>query len=95
MKCRQCGSEIADKALVCYRCGAATSEPKFQAPGPRQRRSSLRLVTGVLAVVLLGLCAVYLAQASAGSSSPAVRWLIVVLAAAIIAVRLLGRRSRG
>jgi uncharacterized membrane protein YvbJ len=23
MKCRQCGTEIADKALICFRCGTA------------------------------------------------------------------------
>jgi hypothetical protein len=26
VKCRACGTEIADKALVCYRCGAAVTE---------------------------------------------------------------------
>lgn len=27
MKCRNCGTEIADKAIVCYRCGVGTTEP--------------------------------------------------------------------
>ena len=27
MQCRNCGTEIADKAIVCYRCGAATTDP--------------------------------------------------------------------
>jgi len=26
MKCRECGTEIADKALICFRCGAAVQE---------------------------------------------------------------------
>ena len=26
MKCRQCGTEIADKALICFRCGTAVTE---------------------------------------------------------------------
>ena len=26
MKCRQCGTEISDKALICYRCGTAATE---------------------------------------------------------------------
>ena len=25
MTCRSCGAEIADKAIVCYRCGASTA----------------------------------------------------------------------
>ena len=27
MQCRSCGTEIADKAIVCYRCGAGTTDP--------------------------------------------------------------------
>ena len=27
MNCRSCGTEIADKALICFRCGAATTDP--------------------------------------------------------------------
>jgi uncharacterized membrane protein YvbJ len=26
VKCRNCGTEIADKALICFRCGAAVTE---------------------------------------------------------------------
>ncbi len=26
MKCRECGTEIADKALICFRCGASVKE---------------------------------------------------------------------
>ena len=31
MICRKCGTEIAAKALICYRCGTATTEPLFSA----------------------------------------------------------------
>ena len=27
MTCRKCGTEIAAKAIICYKCGAATTEP--------------------------------------------------------------------
>jgi hypothetical protein len=27
MLCRSCGTEIAEKAIICYRCGAGTSDP--------------------------------------------------------------------
>jgi hypothetical protein len=37
MICRQCGTEIADKALICYRCGAATTERRFEPPAPKRR----------------------------------------------------------
>jgi hypothetical protein len=32
MTCRHCGTEIADKALICFRCGKATAEPRITPP---------------------------------------------------------------
>ena len=54
MICRSCGTEIADKAIICYRCGAATTDP-LRKPAEIRRRS--RLVPAVLLVlfVLVGL----------------------------------------
>jgi uncharacterized membrane protein YvbJ len=57
MICKHCGTEIADKALICYRCGNATTEPRVKPPvdSPlfqRPRRSRLRIITIVIAVVL-------------------------------------------
>ena len=28
MQCRQCGTEIAAKAIICYKCGTATAVPE-------------------------------------------------------------------
>ncbi len=36
MRCRFCDTEIAAKALICYRCGRATSDPRV-APPPLRR----------------------------------------------------------
>ena len=57
MKCTHCGTEIADKALICYRCGNATTEPRIKPPAEeslfvRRRRSRLPLVAIVLLIVL-------------------------------------------
>jgi hypothetical protein len=49
--CRHCGTEIADKAIVCYRCGRGTTEPVRKPAEIRQRRSPLLVV--VIVVVLL------------------------------------------
>ncbi len=35
MTCRSCGTEIAEKAIVCYRCGAPTAEPAVNRPAPQ------------------------------------------------------------
>jgi len=56
MICKYCGTEIADKALICYRCGNATTEPRIKPPsaGPifeRRRRSRVPIV--VLAIVIV------------------------------------------
>jgi hypothetical protein len=32
MQCRNCNTQIADNALICYRCGRATSDPKVKPP---------------------------------------------------------------
>jgi uncharacterized membrane protein len=93
MKCRQCGTEIADKAIVCYRCGTATTEAKFKAPAPRPR-SSLNLVSSVLAVVLLALSALYMQRFVTVGAPDALRWVIIVLAVALVALRVIARRAR-
>lgn len=59
MICRSCGTEIADKAIVCYRCGAATTDPVRQPVKIRRSRPLLPLVL----LVLLVLAGLYLALA--------------------------------
>ena len=55
MRCSSCGTEIADKALICYRCGAATTAPRIAPPPPPVERGPLPLL--VVLVVLLALSA--------------------------------------
>ena len=57
MTCKHCGANIADKALICYRCGTATTEPRVKPPdeGPifqKRRRSPLPIVLIVILIVL-------------------------------------------
>jgi hypothetical protein len=51
MKCRSCGAEIAANALICYKCGAATTDPKIQPPA---RRSGMGRGS-IAGLILLGL----------------------------------------
>jgi hypothetical protein len=60
MICRQCGTEIADKAIVCYRCGAGTTDPVRKPVVIRKRRGRLLPLVALVLMVLLGL---YLGQA--------------------------------
>jgi hypothetical protein len=55
MICKHCGTEIADKALICYRCGAATAEPRIKPPAEasifvKRRRSKLPWLLALLAL---------------------------------------------
>jgi uncharacterized membrane protein YvbJ len=61
MQCRNCGTEIAEKALICYRCGTATTEAKYK-PAPIRRRRSRpsRMITVVIVAAVLLLVAWYL-----------------------------------
>ena len=60
MICAHCGTEIADKALICYRCGNATTEPRIKPPAEgslfeRPRRSRLPIVAILVLIVLIAL----------------------------------------
>lgn len=64
MNCRNCGATIADKALICYRCGTATTEPRIKPPDEgslfqRKRRSKMPLVLIVVLIILALLAAWY------------------------------------
>jgi hypothetical protein len=59
MQCRNCGAEIADKALICYRCGTATTEAKYKPAEPLRRRSRRAPLAMVLVLLVLLLLAMY------------------------------------
>jgi uncharacterized membrane protein YvbJ len=87
MQCKLCGTEIADKAIVCFRCGAATTDPVRKAVPVRPRR---RMLPSVLAAVVLLLAALYMGQASRAAADPE-SWQTIagVLAGAAVVVLLL------
>ena len=94
MPCRNCGATIADKALICYKCGTATTEAKYQpAPPPRAGSRWLGLLPTAVALALLVGVTVYLERTSStGQSSPAVTYGAVAVAVIIIGIRAYARR---
>ena len=60
MQCRNCGTDIADKALICFRCGTAATEAKYRPYEPPPVRSRTPLVAGVAAALLLVLLLYFL-----------------------------------
>ena len=64
MKCKHCDTEIADKALICYRCGKSTTEPRIQPPATgslfeARRRSRLPIVIVAILIILALVAAWY------------------------------------
>ena len=55
MKCRVCQTEIADKALICFRCGTAVEEAKTQpyVAGRKKRPILVYVIFIVLALIAL------------------------------------------
>ena len=75
MKCSNCNSEIADKALICYRCGQATTAPRIKPPAERSlferpRKSRWPLVVVVIVIIALVILAwLFSGQLSASAST--------------------------
>ncbi len=93
MICKVCGTEIADKALICYRCGTSTFEPTRRDRKPRRRRSNPYVT--VLALVVVVLAAVFATTGIVvGVLAHAIALVALVLAAVVLAVQLLLRRRR-
>ena len=65
MQCRNCGTEIADKAIICYRCGTGTTEP-IRSPARITRRSTAGPpLAAAIVPFLLALVLIVVAQSSA------------------------------
>ena len=92
MNCRQCGTEIAEKALICYKCGAATTDPVVQPPSSTRPRSRAGLVVTFAAFVLLAAVAAVLARSSPSGASASVTWIVAAIAIVIVALRAYARR---
>jgi hypothetical protein len=90
MICSNCGTEIADKALICYRCGTATTAPRVKPPAVTgRRRSSLPAAFGLIILVL---AALFMGQAVQGEVPRVVGYVIAVLAVLLLIWRFLLRR---
>jgi len=94
MICRSCGTEIADKAIVCYRCGAGTTDPVRKPVAIRKRRSRLLPLVALVLMVLLGL---YLGQAGQTVLPPGREYgvaagLAIVIAIVLLILRIARRR---
>ena len=80
MTCKNCGTEIAEKALICYRCGTATATPRIAPPPPRKARGPIPLILTVLVIVA---AAAFLVPTFPPDSTQTIGW---AFAAALVAL---------
>jgi hypothetical protein len=92
MVCRQCGTEIADKALICYRCGTATSEPRIKPPARAGAKESR--LPALLALIVLAVAGLFMGQAVEGAVPREAGYIVAALAAVALVWRLIARRRR-
>ena len=87
MQCNNCQTEIDDKALICFRCGAATTDPVRRPVEMAPRRAGLRrpVLLGAVFLVVVGL---FLTRASGGQPTSPMVWLMLGVAGALLVYRL-------
>ena len=68
MKCATCSAEIADKAIVCYRCGTPTAVPQAPVRPPVRRGNGRLIVLTVVLVVVVAVAVVVLLLTYLGRS---------------------------
>jgi hypothetical protein len=91
MKCAHCGTEIADKALICYRCGEATTAPRVAPPPPPRARGPIPVIIAIL--VLIGVAVLVLPTLEPGTPRMA-GYAALVIATFLTVWRLRPRRRQ-
>ena len=91
MTCRHCGTEIAEKALICFRCGTATTEARV--PSPRAGGHARSRGPVLLAVIVLVVSALVMGQIVTDQVPREVGYGLAVLGLVAIGWHLVQRRG--
>ena len=89
--CKQCGTEIAYNALICFRCGRATAEPRVASPTRTGTRTRARIIA-LLAAVLVIATSIALRKTVSDQTTRIAIGIVEVVFIAILAFRVF--RSR-
>jgi len=94
MICRNCGTEIADKALICYRCGTATTDPRIPPPTSPRRSARPPRSRGpaLLALIVLVIAALVMGRVATGELPSEVGYALAAAGTLAIGWQLWARR---
>ena len=87
MTCRSCGAVIADKAIVCYKCGAPTAGEPLPV-----RQAPARLPLWLLILLVVGIAVSGWMAAQTSDMLSRVFWGAVALVLAVLMLVRLSRR---
>lgn len=91
MICTHCGTEIADKAIVCFRCGQSTADPARARPAS-QRPAAKPFWVALTGLLVLVAAALLMARAATGQLPASVSYGVAALAAVVLIWRIVRRR---
>ncbi len=87
MYCKSCQTEIANQAIVCFRCGTSTSEINIE--NVKHGRSSKTFQTSLILVLFLLLAiGLFVGLSLSGEVVQPAVWLILVGAGVLLSFRL-------
>ena len=92
MTCKHCGTDISDKALICFRCGQSTTDPT-PARTAGARPAGRPAAVAAIGLVFLVLAALFMGSAAAGQIPRWLSWSIAGLAAVVLVWRIVRRRK--
>jgi hypothetical protein len=92
VNCRACGAEIADKAIVCYRCGAPTADLPSVTVTPPRRPSNVAAILVMVLIIVAG--AVLIPMTRPGSIERIGAWVVAWIVILVAMSRLRRRRGR-
>jgi hypothetical protein len=76
MRCRSCGTEIAEKALICFRCGTATTEAVHKPVPIGVPRWSTSDIATLIALDLIALVGVYVGFTADSDATRLAGWAL-------------------
>ena len=88
MICRDCGAEIDDRALICFRCGTATAEREREPRQDTPPRTARRWAPIGLAAALVLVVGFFLTPLFGGDPPHPFVWLVLTVAGLLLAWRI-------